>query len=94
MGHTDALPGRVGEPETPSDSDEAAMARGVRVPSAAHGSDIDEGCTKRSDRRRVAVAGQAYVLLLRVRVDPAFPSESVVGGSLREGHPVLEDFGS
>ena len=68
------------------------MARAVCVSRSAYGSKIDDWCAGYAHGRRLAHTCEAHVLLLRVRVDSAIPSEQIVTGSLREGLPILKDF--
>lgn len=93
MGHPRALFNRFGEPEAPRGREPAVMACGLRVSRPAHDSNIDERYAQRSDRRWVAHAGQAHVLLLRLQADSAFQAESTHAGSPGQCFAVLEDFG-
>lgn len=94
MGHPSALLDRVGEPQAPGDREAAAVAGALQVPRPAHGGGAGELCAQRPDRRRMAHAREAHVLLRRMRADSEFQGESTYPGSPRQIVAILKDVGA
>lgn len=94
MGYPHALPNGGGESEAPSGGETPPMAGALPVPRAADDVNINSRLIEQQDYRRLACAGEASILLRRLRVDSKFQTESAIAGSFRRIIPVFQDFGS
>lgn len=91
MGRPSPVRDGVGQQEAARRRQPPPVAGGVRVPRAADDGGDDQRRVEQPDRGRLARAGQAPLLLQRVRLDPPLPAGPVVPGPHREGVSVLEN---
>lgn len=85
MGRPRPLPNGFAQPKAPRLRQAPLMEGALPVPRAENGSGANGGRVEQPAGRRVAGAGEAAVLLLRVRVE---------SGSFHENVAVFEDVGS
>ncbi|GFP97853.1 eid1-like F-box protein 3 [Phtheirospermum japonicum] len=92
MGHPRALPDGVGELQATRAGPAPPVARALPLPRPED--DVSAGRRpEQSDRRRLAGAGQADVLLRRLRADPPLPAGLLLAGPFRQFGPILQDIG-
>lgn len=86
------MPGGVREQAAAGGGEEATVEGAVRVTGAEDGGG-DYRRRRGEAGQRVARTGEAALLLLRVRRQPAFRAGAACGGAFSRVHPLLEDVG-